>query len=245
MSEFVADAQTAYERGNALFRADEFDNASEIYGNGARICPRGELKTKLLLNKALCDLKLRLHDSVIKDCSCVLQCEPKNVKALLRRASAYEYASEFRKGLADVETVLSLPSVAPSLMKAAVSLSGRLNLLCRRDDRLRRMNTKQPDYLITNNEQCLRLNILDSDCENIRSDCGDYLGVNVCRGGGEIKFRVCVGNEFGLWNRKWMHCRQCSGEGIVTDAEAICEHMPAVRCEMALLLDVSGGQMGS
>lgn len=245
-AEFSEDAQAAYVRGNNFFKDGDFDAASTTYGYGARICPQGELKTKLLLNKALCDLKLRLHDSVIKDCSKVLQYEPHNVKALLRRASAYEYASEFKKGLADVEMVLSLPSVAPSLTKTATSLSTRLNLLCRQDERLQRSNTTQPEYLITNVEQCLRLNILDCDCAD---ECGGgYLIVNVRRSRGLVNFKVCIGNEFGLWNRKWMQCRLCSGSDgsgrPSGDLDTTCVHMPRIRCEMMLLMDGSGGQIG-
>jgi predicted nicotinamide N-methyase len=243
MSEFGDDAQRSYERGNDLFKAGDFDAASAMYAGGARVCMEGELLTKLLLNKALCDLKLRLHDSVIRDCSRVLQYDANNVKALLRRASAYEYASEYRKGLADVEAVLAMPDAAPSLRSTASDLSNRLNLLRRQDDRLQRSNTKQPDYLVTNSEQCLRLGILDSDCVDGAGSAPGCLSVNVLRARGKIKFRVCIGNEFGLWNQKWAHCRLCDGDG--ERDGPVCAHMPSVRCEATTLLDGSHGRIGS
>ena len=48
-------------------------------------------------------------DGVIEDCTAVLEVDPENVKALVRRAQAFEGVERYRFALQDIKTVLSMP----------------------------------------------------------------------------------------------------------------------------------------
>jgi stress-induced-phosphoprotein 1 len=56
-----------------------------------------------------CYKQISNFDGVISDCTAVLEVEPDNVKALLRRAQAFEGVERYRFALQDVKAVLQLP----------------------------------------------------------------------------------------------------------------------------------------
>jgi len=59
-------------------------------------------------NRAACYKQISNFDGVIEDCTAVLEMEPENVKALLRRAQAFEGVERYRFALQDVKTVLAM-----------------------------------------------------------------------------------------------------------------------------------------
>jgi len=60
-------------------------------------------------NRAACYKQISNFDGVIEDCTAVLEYEPENVKALVRRAQAFEGVERYRYALQDCKTVLSMP----------------------------------------------------------------------------------------------------------------------------------------
>ena len=76
---------------------------------------RGEAQSDLAMkahaNRAACYKQISNFDGVIEDCSAVLECDPENVKALVRRAQAFEGVERYRFALQDVKTVLAMPFV--------------------------------------------------------------------------------------------------------------------------------------
>ena len=60
-------------------------------------------------NRAACYKQISNFDGVIEDCTAVLEVDPENVKALVRRAQAFEGVERYRFALQDVKTVLSMP----------------------------------------------------------------------------------------------------------------------------------------
>merc|ERR1712151_180466 len=68
-----------------------------------------ELALKTLSNRASCYKQISNFDGTIEDCSAVLEQEPENVKALIRRAQAFEAVERYRFALQDVKSVLSMP----------------------------------------------------------------------------------------------------------------------------------------
>merc|ERR1712151_971345 len=68
-----------------------------------------ELALKALSNRAACYKQISNFDGVISDCTAVMEVEPDNVKALIRRAQAFEGVERYRFALQDVKTVLSMP----------------------------------------------------------------------------------------------------------------------------------------
>lgn len=56
-----------------------------------------------------CYKQISNFDGVISDCTAVLEVDPENVKALIRRAQAFEGVERYRFALQDVKTVLVMP----------------------------------------------------------------------------------------------------------------------------------------
>ncbi|XP_017882338.1 AH receptor-interacting protein [Ceratina calcarata] len=92
------------EKGNALFKKQDYNGACVMYGKGIGILeqlmlaekPNDEewlalnrLKTPLLLNYVQCKLIQKEYYTVIEHCTTILKHEPDNVKALYRRGKAY------------------------------------------------------------------------------------------------------------------------------------------------------------
>jgi stress-induced-phosphoprotein 1 len=63
----------------------------------------------LNFNYTACYKQISNFDGVIADCTSVLEVEPQNVKALVRRAQAFEGVERYRFALQDVKTVLAMP----------------------------------------------------------------------------------------------------------------------------------------
>lgn len=56
-----------------------------------------------------CYKQISNFDGTISDCTAVLEAEPDNVKALIRRAQAFEGVERYRFALQDVKAVLAMP----------------------------------------------------------------------------------------------------------------------------------------
>jgi len=69
-------------------------------------------------NRAACLMRKENYDEVIKDCTAALEITPEYVKALMRRAYAYEASHKLADSLKDWESVLRLNPVSPEAQKA-------------------------------------------------------------------------------------------------------------------------------
>ena len=63
---------------------------------------------KVYANRAACYKQLSNFDGTIGDCTAVLEYQPENAKALIRRAQAYEACERYKSSLQDVRAVLAL-----------------------------------------------------------------------------------------------------------------------------------------
>uniref|UniRef100_A0A7S2VAY3 Uncharacterized protein n=1 Tax=Entomoneis paludosa TaxID=265537 RepID=A0A7S2VAY3_9STRA len=101
------------EKGDDLYKNAQFEPAIVEYTKcldglkGAE--KQSELALKALANRAACYKQISNFDGTIEDCTAVLEVEPENVKALIRRAQAFEGVERYRFALQDVKTVLSMP----------------------------------------------------------------------------------------------------------------------------------------
>jgi len=101
------------EKGDDLYKNAQFENAIGEYTKcldglkGAE--KQSELALKALANRAACFKQISNFDGTIEDCTAVLEVEPENVKALIRRAQAFEGVERYRFALQDVKTVLAMP----------------------------------------------------------------------------------------------------------------------------------------
>ena len=66
------------------------------------------LSFSLLIRRAACFKQISNFDGTIDDCSAVLEADPNNVKALVRRAQAFEAVERYKFALQDVKQVLAL-----------------------------------------------------------------------------------------------------------------------------------------
>merc|ERR1712070_940926 len=70
---------------------------------------QSSLILKAYSNRAACYKQISNFDGTIEDCTAVLEIEPDNIKALIRRAQAFEGVERYRFALQDVKTVLQMP----------------------------------------------------------------------------------------------------------------------------------------
>jgi len=102
------------EKGDESYKAANFEGAIEFYTkciDALRASSQAEspLALKAYSNRAACYKQISNFDGVIGDCTAVLEVEPQNVKALIRRAQAFEGVERYRFSLEDCKTVLQMP----------------------------------------------------------------------------------------------------------------------------------------
>ena len=102
------------ERGDEAYKNANFELAVEHYTkciDALKNEGRGvsELALKAYSNRAACYKQISNFDGTIADCTAVLEIDHENVKALVRRAQAFEGVERYRFALQDVKTVLSMP----------------------------------------------------------------------------------------------------------------------------------------
>merc|ERR1711871_277248 len=103
------------EEGTELFKGGNYRPAAARYHKALThaskffdLSPDDEkevkaVKLSLYLNLAQCYIKLENYDNVIRNCDEALSLEPKNAKALFRRAFAYETKKDWNKALDDLK----------------------------------------------------------------------------------------------------------------------------------------------
>lgn len=132
------------EKGDELYKNANFEAAVLEYTkclDGLKKAGKGETESalKAYSNRAACYKQISNFDGVIQDCTAVLEVEPANVKALIRRAQAFEGVERYRFALQDVKTVLSMP--AAQVGKTNVDLChGMQHRLQRTVDQLKKMD---------------------------------------------------------------------------------------------------------
>jgi stress-induced-phosphoprotein 1 len=88
-----------------------------------------ELALKVYNNRAACYKQLSNFDGTIEDSTNVLEYEPDNIKALVRRAQAYEACERYKLSLQDVRQVLAygIEKVGKANYDLANGMQHRLN----------------------------------------------------------------------------------------------------------------------
>ena len=188
-------------QGDELYRLGQHEQAASAYSAGLlRLRSQlNDLKAQkgilvVLLNRAQCYLSLRLYDEGISDLCQVLE-EPEEsvspllrVKALLRRAHAYEKIGSFAKGITDLETAqrFGLSKLGSALVSSAAMLDARLRRLQADDSHV--LQAEGVPALLVTDAQSLRLSFAGEIPRVVHLDTTMF-------------FSLCIGNEFGLWNR--------------------------------------------
>ncbi len=83
------------------------------YEEALRIAPEGAKKQRAVYyaNLAACHLKTKHFEDAVQDSTAALELEPEYVKALLRRAAAYEELDDLEHALADNTKVGTSPAL--------------------------------------------------------------------------------------------------------------------------------------
>ncbi|NWU56384.1 TOM34 protein, partial [Dromas ardeola] len=95
-------ARTLKEEGNELVKKGNHKKAVEKYSESLQL--RQECAT--YTNRALCYLTLKQYKEAAQDCTEALRLDPKNVKALYRRAQALKELKDYKSSIADIKSLL-------------------------------------------------------------------------------------------------------------------------------------------
>ncbi|NXF91330.1 TOM34 protein, partial [Eubucco bourcierii] len=95
-------AQTLKEEGNELVKKGNHKKAVEKYSESLKLNQECATYT----NRALCYLSLKQYKEAVQDCTEGLRLDPKNVKALYRRAQALKELKDYKSSIADIKSLL-------------------------------------------------------------------------------------------------------------------------------------------
>ncbi|XP_078265714.1 mitochondrial import receptor subunit TOM70 [Rhinoraja longicauda] len=103
-------AQAAKNKGNKYFKAGKFEQAIQCYTEAISLCPleqKQDLST-FYQNRAAAFEQLQKWKEVVQDCTKAVEFNPKYIKALYRRAKAYDKLDNKKECLEDVTAVCIL-----------------------------------------------------------------------------------------------------------------------------------------
>ncbi|XP_007257002.4 sperm-associated antigen 1 [Astyanax mexicanus] len=121
--EKVVLANREKDKGNEAFRAGDYEEAVTYYTRSVYIMPM----TTAYNNRAQAEIKLQRWYDVLSDCERVLQLEPHNTKALLRRATAYKQLENLQMAHDDINAVLRSEPNNMSAQRLLEEISKKIN----------------------------------------------------------------------------------------------------------------------
>ncbi|NXE66369.1 TOM34 protein, partial [Calcarius ornatus] len=95
-------ARMLKEEGNELVKKGNHKKAVEKYTESLKLNKECATYT----NRALCYLSLKQYKEAAQDCTEALKLDPKNVKALYRRAQALKELKDYKSSIADIKSLL-------------------------------------------------------------------------------------------------------------------------------------------
>ncbi|OIT00519.1 PREDICTED: HSP-interacting protein-like [Nicotiana attenuata] len=125
---FLKRAHELKEEGNKRFQAKDFVGALQQYENALKLTPKTHPERAVFhSNRAACLMQMKPidYDSVISECTMALQVQPHFVRALLRRARAFEAVGKYEMAMQDVQMLLD----ADGNHRDALEIAGRLSMI--------------------------------------------------------------------------------------------------------------------
>ncbi|CAM8908658.1 unnamed protein product [Rhodiola kirilowii] len=126
-SGFLKRAQELKEEGNTRFQAKDYAGALEQYDKALKLISKTHPDRAVFhSNRAACLMQMKPinYETVIAECTMALQVQPRFVRALLRRARAYEAIGKNELALQDVQVLLG----AEPNHKDALDIAQRLRM---------------------------------------------------------------------------------------------------------------------
>lgn len=108
---FLKKAHELKEEGNKRFQAKDYVGALEQYDSALKLTPKTHMDRAVFhSNRAACLMQMKPidYETVIAECSMALQVQPQFVRALLRRARAFEAVGKFEMAMQDVQVLLGV-----------------------------------------------------------------------------------------------------------------------------------------
>ncbi|XP_026228285.1 sperm-associated antigen 1 isoform X2 [Anabas testudineus] len=90
------------DKGNEAFKSKDYEEAVAYYSRSLSIIPT----VAAYNNRAQAEINLKHWHNAMRDCQSVLQLEPGNMKALLRRATVHKHMGNFQQAAEDLRMVL-------------------------------------------------------------------------------------------------------------------------------------------
>jgi len=113
-----ASAEEWKRAGGEAYKAGEWQEAVRCYSSALEhSTPGSDLAITCLNNRAACHAQLKAHQAVIKDANEVIGQQPANVKALLRRMTAYDATGRRELALQDAASVLTMEPKNPTALE--------------------------------------------------------------------------------------------------------------------------------
>ncbi|XP_057960829.1 protein CLMP1 [Malania oleifera] len=106
---FLKRAHELKEEGNKRFQSKDYVGALEQYDNALKLTPKTHPDRAVFhSNRAACLMQMKPidYETVISECSLALQVQPRFVRALLRRARAFEAIGKYEMAMQDVQLLL-------------------------------------------------------------------------------------------------------------------------------------------
>ncbi|KAA8515564.1 hypothetical protein F0562_018825 [Nyssa sinensis] len=106
---FLKRAYELKEEGNKRFQAKDYAGALEQYDNALKLTPKTHPDQAVFhSNRAACLMQMKPidYETVIAECTMALQVQPLFVRALLRRARAFEAIGKYEMAMQDVQALL-------------------------------------------------------------------------------------------------------------------------------------------
>ncbi|KAI4298755.1 hypothetical protein L6164_032274 [Bauhinia variegata] len=110
---FLKRAHELKEEGNRIFQNKDYAGALEQYDNALRLTPKSHPDRAVFhSNRAACLMQMKPieYETVIAECTMALHVQPRFVRALLRRARAFEAIGKYELAMQDVQVLLGADS---------------------------------------------------------------------------------------------------------------------------------------
>ncbi|RLW13231.1 hypothetical protein DV515_00000439 [Chloebia gouldiae] len=113
------------EKGNEAFACGDYVEAVTYYTRSISVIPTAAVYN----NKAQAEIKLQDWDNALEDCEKVLDMEPGNIKALMRRATVHSHLQNYQTAIEDLNKVLSVEPENTMAKKRLLEIEEKLKSL--------------------------------------------------------------------------------------------------------------------
>ncbi|XP_030821959.1 sperm-associated antigen 1 isoform X2 [Camarhynchus parvulus] len=110
------------EKGNEAFATGDYVEAVTYYTRSLSVIPTAAVYN----NKAQAEIKLQDWDNALQDCEKVLDMEPGNIKALMRRATVHNQLQNYQTAIEDLNKVLSVEPENSMAKKSVLEIEEKL-----------------------------------------------------------------------------------------------------------------------